>query len=162
MIGFGWATDCVINAPKYSRLEKKHCWAHVSEHWLTFFNQLYKHRVVSTHSQPEAVLIPLDYHTALDQAWTPTKKTLQLCGSAIFLFCFVTSRSLTFYSWHTMRLDGWNLVPSSCRTPIRGISNQAQYWGTRLLPLSSNSCRWTSKPQNKKKNVIWTGQHFPI
>lgn len=137
LIGVGWATDWAINAPECSQLVRKHCWAHVSQHWLTFFNQLYKHWVVSTHSQPEAVLIPLDYHTALDQAWTPTrKKTVQLLGSTIFLCCFVHNRYLSSFSQLTcnkaqrLKSQVWYFQPPLCRAPFRGISDQAQLWGT--------------------------------
>lgn len=40
----------------------------VSPSLLTFFDQLHKDGIVSTHSQPETIFISLDDHTALDQA----------------------------------------------------------------------------------------------
>lgn len=43
---------------------------------LTFFDQLHKDGIVSTHSQPKAIFISLDYHTALDKAWTHTNTHL--------------------------------------------------------------------------------------
>lgn len=43
---------------------------------LTFFDQLHKNGIVSTHSQPKAIFISLDYHTALDETWTHTNTHL--------------------------------------------------------------------------------------
>lgn len=43
---------------------------------LTFLDQLNKDGIVSTHSQPKAIFISLDYHTALDKTWTHTNTHL--------------------------------------------------------------------------------------
>lgn len=46
---------------------------------LTFFDQLHKDGIVSAHSQPKTIFIPLDYHTALDETWTHTNTHLRVC-----------------------------------------------------------------------------------
>lgn len=70
---------------------------HVSEPLLTFFNQLYKHRVVSAHRQPEAVLISLDYHAPRDQTWAPTKKMVKLHRPIFLVF-------VLFRKWQVQNL----------------------------------------------------------